>query len=320
MAPLFSDKDRELFAHSADWIRGGDETISASALHRLATVKGIDFATAAAYQSVLRSPRHGAFMRAIDAMHDVRDLSHRPAGFRIALVPGAFHREYPGTGADGRLLLAEFARLGYLADVLPLASFRRPAEGAQQIQQWLAEHDQEPVVFVSLSTGGSELKLTLAEGDAPLGKVIAWIDFSGILEGTALIDWLTRRWLRYLAVRGIFWWRGFPLAGLEDLRRGEGSLLAGPLELPDHLLAIHVVGFPLREHLSSPWARRGHERLAAWGPNDGGGILLGDAIHRPGLIYPIWGADHYLRPAWDIRRLIARLVRYVEEAALCPSA
>jgi hypothetical protein len=86
------------------------------------------------------------------------------------------------------------------------------------------------------------------------------------------------------------------------------------------LTAIHVVGFPLREHLSSAWAQRGHARLAVLGPNDGGGILLADAIAREGLVYPVWGADHYLRPAWDIRRLICRLVRYVEEEALCRTA
>jgi hypothetical protein len=72
---------------------------------------------------------------------------------------------------------------------------------------------------------------------------------------------------------------------------------------------IHVVGFPLTRHLSDALAVRGSARTAAWGPTDGGAFLLGDVSRLPGQIYPVWGCDHYLRPRWDVGRLIRALLR-----------
>jgi hypothetical protein len=85
-----------------------------------------------------------------------------------------------------------------------------------------------------------------------------------------------------------------------------------PLTLPDHVALISVVGFPLRRHLSTKALRRCHRRLAPRGPNDGL-MLLADACSLPGRVYPVWGADHNLRPAWDIRRLVAALAFHVAD-------
>ena len=41
--------------------------------------------------------------------------------------------------------------------------------------------------------------------------------------------------------------------------------------------------------------------------NDGG-ILLADVVRLSGSVYPVWGADHYLHPAWDMRPLLKRLL------------
>ena len=70
-----------------------------------------------------------------------------------------------------------------------------------------------------------------------------------------------------------------------------------------------MVGLPLACHLRTRRARRAWRRLVALGPSDGGGILLGDLCRLPGLIYPVWGADHYLDPAWDLRPLVRRIVQ-----------
>jgi hypothetical protein len=289
-----------------------------ASLAQLAKERGIDFATAAAYRYLRETSPHAEFIQSIGAMSD--DSPDVSPGFRIGVVPGAFFREYPAAGGDGRQLVEVLTRLGYRHDVLPLPSFRRLADGAACIRAWLRNHRDEPVVLVSLSKGGGEVKLALAQEAELFENVLGWVTLSGILEGTALINWLRRQPLRSLAVRTLFWWYGYSFAGLHDLRRAEDSPLSGPLVLPEHLLAIHVVGFPLREHLTSAWGKRGHRRLAPLGPNDGGGVLLGDAIGRPGLIYPVWGADHYLQPGWDIRQLIVRLLRYLEEEALCRKA
>jgi hypothetical protein len=66
----------------------------------------------------------------------------------------------------------------------------------------------------------------------------------------------------------------------------------------------------LQRHLTSKLMRRCHEFLAPLGPNDGA-ILLADSCALPGLVYPVWGADHNLRPSWDIRRLGMALLHYL---------
>ncbi|HEX8967652.1 MAG TPA: hypothetical protein VF937_07225, partial [Chloroflexota bacterium] len=63
---------------------------------------------------------------------------------------------------------------------------------------------------------------------------------------------------------------------------------------PPGLLVISVVGFPLRAHLAGTPRRRHAELARLGGPNDGA-TLLRDAMLEPGLVYPVWGADHYFR-------------------------
>src|SRR5690606_34890140 len=76
--------------------------------------------------------------------------------------------------------------------------------------------------------------------------------------------------------------------------------------------ALHLVGFPLRRHATNRLARANFARLEPFGPNDGAGILLADACRWPGLLYPLWGADHYLRPqGTDVGRLAGALLGYV---------
>lgn len=292
-----------------------DRPPDVNSLAQVAHERGLDFATGAAFRYLCETSPHAEFIRSIEAAG--ADSFVSPSSFRVAIVPGAFYREYPTAGADGRQLVEVLARLGYEHEVLPLPSFRRLDAGADGILAWLDKHRGEPVVLISLSIGGGEVKRALARNPEAFTSVLGWVNLSGILEGTALINWLFTQRLRYLAVRALFWWHGYPAGGLDDLRRGDAALLSTPLKLPEHLPAIHVIGFPAYEHLTAAWGRRGHKRLASLGPNDGGGILLGDVFSRPGFIYPVWGADHYLQPSWDIRRLIVRLLHYLEEEAAC---
>ncbi|HEV3458903.1 MAG TPA: hypothetical protein VHG32_20320, partial [Thermoanaerobaculia bacterium] len=84
------------------------------------------------------------------------------------------------------------------------------------------------------------------------------------------------------------------------------------LRLPAHLTLVNVVGFPLREHFEHAFSRRCHRRLAPLGPNDGS-LVLADVCALPGLLYPVWGADHYLQPKTDVRRLIGAILQYLDE-------
>ena len=77
---------------------------------------------------------------------------------------------------------------------------------------------------------------------------------------------------------------------------------------------IHLLGFPLRQHLSNAIASRCHRQLARFGPNDGA-MLLAEACALPGLIYPVWGADHYLRPEDRAEAVLIAILKSVTSPA-----
>jgi hypothetical protein len=97
---------------------------------------------------------------------------------------------------------------------------------------------------------------------------------------------------------------------MRDLRREPGGPLDFKLQLPPHLQLISLVGFPLRQHMTSGLGRRCYDRVACHGPNDGV-IVLSDVCAQPGLIYPIWGADHLLRSGADMDRVMSAVLRHV---------
>lgn len=295
-----ADEDARLLARSAAWT--GEDIDWAE----LTTRERIDFATALLHERLLRIPTHAEFFRT------ARDW-RRPANLSadlIGIVPGAFHREHRGTGADGARVLAIARELRCEAEVIPTSSFGTLEENGRIILNWLASRRNRRIALVSLSKGGADLKRALALPDeaGAFAPVLAWVSFSGMVQGTPLIDWLRRRPLRWWAIRLLLWWRGCPARTLDQLRHGHGTDLADWPALPKHLRIVQVFGFPLRRHLAHPWARRGYERLSPLGPNDGGGILLGDLPALPGIVCPIWGADHYLSPSWDIQPLLEGIV------------
>jgi hypothetical protein len=278
--------------------------------------EGIDFATALLYDRLVTSCEHGAFIRNINALEPPRRLD-----LTLALVPGACHVEYPHTGADGRRLLDMARGWGCDVETVPVASFGSLDANARTICDWLTAHTGGPLVLVSLSKGGADVKtaLTLPGADEAFRHVSTWVNLSGITQGTPWVSWYRARRFHQLMVRLLCWYRRYDFAVFESLDRREDRPLASAWQVPDPLRIIHVLGFSLREHLSSRLARRSHRRLACWGPNDGGGILLGDVSGLPGQIYPVWGADHYMQPAWDVRPLIGRILRHAQDTGEPPA-
>ncbi len=299
------DEEREI------WKRvsrrdGGLEALTPERMRTLTASEGCDFATALLHRRIVESERHGLFLR---ALAEPRDLAPK-IGVRVVIVPGAFHRENPRTGADGRVAREVAEQLGLPVEVIPVSSTGSLAENADVICEWLLARRAGPLILVSVSKGGSDLKTALARPDAErvFERVSGWVNLCGILDGTPMADWLLSPSLLARANRFVYRIRGRSLDFLADMRRYPGCALDFPLTLPAHLRAIHVVGFPLRRHLRNGLARRCHARLAAFGPNDGS-ILLADAARWPGQLCPVWGADHYLRPQISERPLLAALLQ-----------
>ena len=312
-----SRADARLLAVAAAWC--ADEkrplaSLTPGALAEIARTRGIDFATAVFHEAALRVERNAELLRAIESADP--QAMERPDLF--AVVPGAFHREHPDSGADGRRVVDIARQLGCAAAVIPLPGFGRIDDNARLIARWLGERSERKITLVSLSKGACDVKraLALPETSKAFANVNLWVSFSGIVQGTPLITWLRHRPLRWLGVRFLLWLRRHPRETLDDLRHEPGSMLSSWPRLPEHLRIVHICGVPLRDHLEHRWAPRAYDRLASLGPNDGGGVLLGTLSNVPGVVCPVWGADHYLQPSWNA----APLLRDIVVAALTPSA
>jgi hypothetical protein len=301
------DDEKALLERAARWPEHARlSDLIAGVLWQVAAVEGHDFAVALLHDRLRRSPEHGPFMRQVEGL--APEKSGPWARATWAIVPGAFYRERPETGAGGERLVTIAERLGCRLERVPVASFGSLAENARTLRDWLAARPGETFVLVSLSKGTLDVRTALAEPDAEWAfrNVMAWVNLSGLFQGTALVTWLNRQPLRVLLVRLYCWWLGYRFATLAELDRRP----AGGLELPRHMRILHVVGFPLLRNLSSPLARRAYARLEPLGPNDGGGNLLADVARWPGVVYPVWGTDHYLQARWDIDGLIARVLMH----------
>jgi hypothetical protein len=287
---------------------------SARNIQEIATREGIDSATTQLFQSVVESPQHGPFIHRVDEICQRTAPRRWQAEAPVIIVPGAFYRENPRSGADGRILRQQAERLGCPTGIIPIASRGSLKQNARIICDWLLQQQEKPVILASLSKGGADVKMALAEPDAAVAfkNVAAWVNLCGILNGTPMAEWLLSRNPAALLNRLYYTLRGQSLGFLRDLGYGPGRPLDFELQLPQHVCMVTVAGFPLREHLTTALARRCHRRLTDLGPNDGS-LILSDVCALPGLLYPIWGADHYLRPQTDVNKLVLSILQYLNE-------
>ena len=302
----FSSEDKELLSRAAGFEHcreSGD--CSQPRLLEISRGHGLDFATALLFGRLLREAEHSTFYERVQRASE-QIYCEMPL---VAIVPGAFYREHKNTGADGARVAAILRSMGCKVEIIPVESFGSLKQNAAVIAKWLKAKQDEPVVLVTLSKGAADLKTALAMPIASelFRNVQAWISLSGLPQGTPLVEWLQRQWLRQLGIRILLRLRGQRYSVVEELRHGPGSPLENWSTIPPHLQIVHVVGFPLRRHLAHRWAGRGYERIAPLGPNDGGGFLLSDVVNLPGTVFPVWGADHYLQPTWDATSLLRRV-------------
>jgi len=259
----------------------------------------IDFATAALHEE-LRSGN----ARFISRVESAAPASQVAAG-RVLVVPAAFHRQFPRFGGDGRVVREVAQRAGLEVETLPLSGTGTVDENARLLSERL-DGSRDRVTLVSLSMGGADVRVALERTPPLAARIRAWINVSGLLHGSPLLDdLLDARFPSSLLVSGALRAMGGSRGMLPALSAKPGAPLSARFRTPPGLLAVNVVGLPLREHLMGNAAAR-HARLAPLGPNDGS-TLVPDALALPGLTYPVWGADHYMRaPGVDL--LLARLL------------
>jgi hypothetical protein len=319
---VLAPDESKLLERAAAWPHSTSATdLTREDVQCIARIEGIDFATALVYQHMRHSHQHGPRIREIESLNlSLADYAGRSAG-TVALVPGAFYRDrFQNSGADGKLVIAEAQRLGFTTTVAPTLSFGDLETNARIIADWLAQPYPGPIILISLSKGTADVKFALRDGRSrsAFNNVNAWLSLSGIWFGSPLVGWLLTRPLRSFLVRLLLAARGHSFRVVKQLGYDAEGLLSGDVEVPEHLDVLHVIGFPLVQHLCTSVSRRVHRRLTPLGPNDAGGILLGDIWRLPGTVYPVWGADHYLQPVGiDNRLLVRRLLVWLGHRCGC---
>jgi hypothetical protein len=277
------------------------------ALRSLTDRHGIDHATALLHEALLASP-HGELLRRLER----RGLGLAvPPHVHVLVAPTMFWREHPEIGGDGRLVVEVARRLGLRAEVAPTRSLGSVEENAPLLLEALGRLDGE-VWLVSLSRGSLDLKRAFAvgRGGPELRRVRAWVNISGIVGGSPLIDRAGRTPLHRLFFELYLRLRGGQGAAFFDMARSSAAAQA-PLHVPPGIEVLNVVPLPLPSHLSRATLKH-HRRLAVEGPNDGF-VAFRDAV-APGAIVPVWGADHYLRtPA--LSPLVYRILGELAERA-----
>jgi hypothetical protein len=295
------------------------EECSLETMRELTAMQGVDFATALLFDRISQCGRHRAFIERIDTRRHTGRERTKPAvenqtDAMLLIVPGAYYREFPGFGGDGRLLREVAEPMGFRVELIPLPSTAPLAVSAAQINEHLRRHSDHHgghIVLASLSKGSADVKAALLREDAAeaFSRVTTWLDLSGVSHGTPLATRMVDSIPLSAVGRLWFWMRGYEWQMMRDLADHPASLLRGPARVPPHVRTIHLLGLPLTAHVTTRMARRDHRRLSKLGPNDGC-AMLAHAAHWPGDIYPVWGADHYLKPhgAPDKMRSLAAAV------------
>lgn len=279
---------------------------------RVDAVAALDEATRVLYLRLRSEERNRALIEAIES-GEAPPLQAVP-GLRIVLVPGILYREYPETGADGSELRKVAERLGLPFDIIPLKGTEGIDAAAAYIEEWLLRLPADSrVLLFTLSKGTAEVRHSLSRESAghstqaAFRRVHAWVSISGSPLGSPQFELVMNRRIPSTIFRALFWWRRWNLTALRDVLRHRPN---GPFVLPAHIEFVQIVPFPLQVHLRDRRSMRFRKRLAAFGPNDGF-TVLDELAALPGSIYPVWGADHYMRGLADLPGHLARLIAFV---------
>ncbi len=304
-APLGDEVELERRARAL--IAGYACPLSPADVQDICVQHGLEIATRAWYESLLLS-HHGEFKSCIDAF-DIDALQRLDPNtrqrYRLLIVPGMFYREHPEVGADGRLIADIAARVGVEYEIIDIASRGSIRDNSKRISAALERSAGRNTWLVSMSKGSSEVLHYLQSGN-PCSQLKGWLNIAGIAAGSPHADRKLSSPLRRLFYRLLCAVLGVDYQVMQELNT-DNPMWSNPVDAAQ-LECIHVAPIPLRAHLTAKLQPR-YRKLAALGPNDGI-VPVTDVMRLPGLVYPLWGVDHFMR-APGIAELIYRFLCYI---------
>lgn len=286
----------------------------ADRIREITLAHGLDHATDVLYHAVLNAARGAEAIQFIDRQIERSSAEEKAAtqsNLQMAIVPGFLYREYPSSGADGRMLVEAAEKRGWAWERIPVASTGRLQDNAETIIRWLKQHGDRPTVLASISKGSSDVAAALRHPDAAdaFANVVGWVNVCGIIHGSPVVDAILKKRLATLGFRTLFLLRRWCFRSVTDLGYHGGPLRNG-FALPKGMKAVHAIGFPMEADMVHSRLRKFRQLVGGQGPNDGA-ILLMDTIHAPGVVYPVRGADHYMRPRHKVQPILDGLLEYL---------
>jgi hypothetical protein len=304
-------QDSILLKRASERLGNGCSTpISKKYLLEVSKREGLAFSTALLYQSLIQSKQNKTFFNSINEIQKSTENRISCKKPLVVIIPGLYYKEYAKSGADGSFVKKAAKNLGYRIQTIDTLSTGTVAENSMIISKWLEECAEEEIVLFSMSKGGIEVKNIICNSSqvSSLDNVVAWVNVVGTLDGTPIGKYLKTNFLfkSFMTIKNLQtkFIRDFDWSPAENINQENFSL-------PSHMKMISVVGFPTRRHLLKfSITRRFYKILSSYGPNDGY-MPLYNIQNWPGFIYPVWGADHFLRPYCEIEHLFESFLYYV---------
>ncbi len=271
-------------------------------LAKLAKAEGIDLATMAFCQAVRVAKENREFVEAVD-LQEIGQTTDRK--ITLLILPALFYEEHPEVGGDGAHIASIAKACGIDARIVQTISRGGIDDDLPIILKALREIEDGEIWMVTLSKGAAEWRCLLQQfaDQFPLDRVTTWFNVGGLPNGCNLMDLMTRSRLRRIKARAFCQVIRMDYKSFLEFRTDDPRYQI-PLQVPEHIQVINVVGAPLTCHVEKSMQTR-FTMLKHLGPNDGM-VLLPKALWMPGNIYPVLGADHFFRGS-QISPLLYRL-------------
>lgn len=291
---------------------------SSGELMQLSIERGVDLATVVLYRSILASPLHAGFARAVSRSSPPSTAPARSA-YEVVVVPSSTPGYGPKWGSFVDPVRSWAREAGYATDSADTLRSGSIAGNARVLSDLVAEKPADAkLVFVTFGQGASELRYFLQKRGpehADMAKVRGWINVAGSYGGLAafdrkLEDPFRRAWAKTSAML-----LGRSYSAIAEAS-SRFSMWREPFQPPRRMLTMNLVGFPMRWHLPRG-LRSSYDAIGRRGPNDGA-LLLTDAMARPGLVCPVWGLHHRSGPD-DWMMTLSRALRVMLETLERPA-
>ncbi len=280
-------------------------------LRELAKEHGNDLAAAVFNECVRQTEPHSSFIRNIDTMNIDAPLNNKKREpIQLVLVPALGYKKYRFAGGDGGMVTEVASMLGMTTTLVQTSCRATIKENSRIVAETLDNlPHQGPIIIASISKAALEVRrLFDVHPDLVREKrVVAWLSICGMPNGASVVERL-RDYFNVPLFRLSAMLAGMPIELVRQMCRDHEMWHRG-LKIPNDILVINVVAIPLLWHMQRSGIIRRYHLIGDWGPNDGA-VLIGDSPALPGLIYPVWGADHYMRvPGTSF--LIHKILRHV---------